>query len=190
MAEAATAALPRREATAVPAAGRRPIPRPIAGAALAAALGLAGTLLGPVPRLLVWNASPSSPVGLYWVARTGEPRPGDRVVAWPPAWAGRIAAKRTYLPLGVPLVKQVAAVAGARVCATGRLLFVEGAPAATRRSRDPSGRTMPWWTGCRRLGPGELFLLSPGRPDAFDGRYFGVTVPGEILGRARLLWAA
>jgi type IV secretory pathway protease TraF len=101
-----------------------------------------------------------------------------------------MAAKRTYLPLGVPLVKRVAAVAGDRVGATGRLLFVDGAPAATRRSRDPSGRTMPWWTGCRRLGPGELFLLSPGKPDAFDGRYFGVTLAGEILGRARLLWAA
>jgi type IV secretory pathway protease TraF len=49
---------------------------------------------------------------------------------------------------------------------------------------------MTRWTGCRRLGPGELFLLSPGKPDAFDGRYFGVTLPGEILGRARLLWAA
>ena len=48
-----------------------------------------------------------------------------------------------------------------------------------------------WADGSQRFdGPGELFLLSPGKPDAFDGRYFGVTVPGEILGRARLLWAA
>ena len=161
-----------------------------AGAAAIACLALAFTIRFPPGPVLVWNASASSPVGLYWVARGGDLRAGDRVVALPPPGALRMAAKRGYLPAGVPLVKHVAAAAGARVCATGRLVTVDGAPAATRRPRDPSGRLMPWWTGCRRLGRGELLLLSPGRPDAFDGRYFGVTLPGEIVGKARLLWAA
>jgi type IV secretory pathway protease TraF len=48
---------------------------------------------------------------------------------------------------------------------------------------------MPWWSGCRRLERGELFLLSPAGPLAFDGRYFGVTRPLELIGKAHLLWA-
>jgi len=38
------------------------------------------------------------------------------------------------------------------------------------------------------LSAGEALLLSPGVPLAFDGRYFGPSAPGEILGKADLLW--
>jgi type IV secretory pathway protease TraF len=66
---------------------------------------------------------------------------------------------------------------------------VNGRLAAVRRPRDPRGRIMPSWSGCRVLRSGELFLLSPGVADAFDGRYFGVTRKAELIGKARLLWA-
>jgi type IV secretory pathway protease TraF len=46
---------------------------------------------------------------------------------------------------------------------------------------------MPWWSGCERLGKGDLLLLSPDE-GAFDGRYFGVTRAREVVGTARLLW--
>ena len=138
--------------------------------------------------LLVWNATASSRVGLYAVTPFAGPRIGDTVVAWAPDGARRLAADRQYLPADVPLVKRVAAVAGDRVCAKGGAMSINGRAAALRRSRDPSGRLMPWWTGCRVLGPGEAFLLSPAAPLAFDGRYFGVSGPGQIMGRARLIW--
>ena len=189
MAESAVPTLPEPASPTARPARRRPIPSLIAGGACVA-LALTGTLLLPVTPILVWNASPSSPVGLYRVARTGTLSRGDIVVAWGPPWARRMAAERRYLPLRVPLVKKVAAVAGARICAKGSLLFVDGKLAAKRRSSDPSGRAMPWWTGCRSLRRGELLLLSPGKPEAFDGRYFGVTGEGEIVGKARLLWGA
>jgi type IV secretory pathway protease TraF len=38
------------------------------------------------------------------------------------------------------------------------------------------------------LRSGELFLLTRGMPNAFDGRYFGVTRRDEFVGKARLLW--
>jgi type IV secretory pathway protease TraF len=88
----------------------------------------------------------------------------------------------------VPLVKRAAAVAGDRVCARQRRIFINGKSVALRRARDPSGRPMPWWSGCARLQDGELFLLSAAGPLAFDGRYFGVTRASEVIGRARLLW--
>jgi conjugative transfer signal peptidase TraF len=160
------------------------------GAAAATVVtALTSTLLIAPRPALVWNASVSSVPGLYGVTPPGRVRAGDIVIAWPPPPARRLAAARFYLPSTVPLVKPVAAVAGDRVCAMRERIFVNGRAAAVRRARDPSGRPMPWWSGCRLLGPGELFLLSAHVGEAFDGRYFGVTRASEVLGKARLLWA-
>ena len=147
------------------------------------------TLLWTPRPTLVWNASASSPLGLYQVSPPGELRLGDMVVAWPPAPARALAAERGYLPANVPLVKRVAAARGDRVCAAGEAIFVNGNVAATRRSDDPSGRPLPWWNGCEDLGEGELLLLTAEGPASFDGRYFGVTRPQEVVGKARLIWA-
>lgn len=166
--------------------GRRRTLAAAASAALATAL-LATLLWRPSP-LLVWNASASSPIGLYHVGRAEDVRPGDMVIAWPPEDARELGARRHYLPRNVPLVKSVAAAAGDRVCAIGEAIFVNGTLFASRRAADPSGRPMPRWTGCEEVRGGDLFLLTPGVPEAFDGRYFGVTRSDLIVGRARLLW--
>lgn len=142
----------------------------------------------PGPRL-VWNASASSPIGLYGVGSPRGLRAGDMVVAWPPAAARGLGAERHYLPRNVPLVKHVEAAAGDTVCARGAAVLVNGRRVAARRRVDPAGRAMPWWwSGCERLRGGDLLLLSPGAPLAFDGRYFGISRERDILGRARLLW--
>lgn len=155
----------------------------IAGAAVSLSI-----IFPPIP-LLLWNASASSPIGLYAIGAPTGLKAGDMAVAWAPLPARRIAERRSYLPYRVPLVKRVAAVAGDRVCAKGNRIFINRRPVALRRERDPSGRPMPRWSGCARLEPGELFLLSHTGPLAFDGRYFGVTRAPELVGRARLLWA-
>ncbi len=160
------------------------------GAALAAATATAalGTLLWPPRPALLWNASASSPVGLYRVSPANGLGVGDLVVAWAPPEARRLGAERHYLPGNVPLVKRVAAVAGDRVCAAGEAVFVNGRLETLRRERDPGGRPMPRWTGCETLGEGDLFLLAPDVPQGFDGRYFGISRPHQIVGRARLIW--
>jgi conjugative transfer signal peptidase TraF len=159
------------------------------GAACVAAISVLASLLWPPRPLLLWNASPSSPIGLYALSSAAAPRTGDMAVAWAPPAARRLAAARRYLPFQVPLVKPVAAAAGDRVCALRNRIIVNGKAVALRRAHDPSGRPMPWWTGCARLGRGETFLLSAGGPLAFDGRYFGSTRASELVGKARLLWA-
>jgi conjugative transfer signal peptidase TraF len=169
-----------------PAQGLHP-PGFASSAAAVFVLALAGTLFWRPRPFLVWNASPSSPVGLYAVSPGNSPRAGETVIAWPPPAARRLAASRNYLPSGVPLVKFAAAVSGGCVCARLGRIFVNGRSAALRRTRDPSGRPMPWWSGCKRLEKGDLFLLSSGA-NAFDGRYFGLTKASEVIGRARLLW--
>lgn len=174
---------------------RRSLAQPSCGArawcfaALTVSAALCATFLWRPRPVLLWNASASSKIGLYLVTSASQARVGDMVVAWAPARARRLAAMRGYLPFNVPLVKRVGAEAGTRICAVGGGIFINGRMTAHRRLRDPSGRTMPWWSGCRLLRPGELFLLTPGMPSAFDGRYFGVTRGDELVGKARLLWA-
>jgi conjugative transfer signal peptidase TraF len=161
---------------------------PIAVTAGTLTLALGATLLWPPRPLLLWNSSASSPVGLYALSPSGRPHVGDTVIAWAPRGARLTASVRHYLPERVPLVKRVAAVSGDRVCAVRGAILVDGKVAARRRRRDPMGRRMPWWSGCVTLGRGELFLLSSNVPAAFDGRYFGVTRPTEVIGKARLVW--
>jgi conjugative transfer signal peptidase TraF len=153
---------------------------------LAAALG-ATIIVRPAP-LLVWNASASAPVGLYAVGPQQMPESGNMVIARVPAAWRRLAAIRHYLPENVPLVKRVVAAPGDTVCARGAEITVNGREAARRLARDGSGRPMPWWNGCVTLRHGALFLLMTDSPASFDGRYFGPTPRGDIIGKARSLW--
>ena len=139
----------------------------------------------PLPRL-VWNASASAPIGLYWVQPGADIEPGDMVIARLPHGIRQMAARRRYLPSNVPLVKRVVAVAGDEVCALGKEVFLNGRPIAGRRTVDGAGRPMPAWSGCVRLRGRQLFLLMDA-PASFDGRYFGVTDGADVIGKARLL---
>ena len=168
-------------------AERRPLRlRLVLGAFGIALLGV--TAIDPPAPRLVWNASASAPRGLYRVSPGARFAVGDMVIARTPMPWRALAARRHYLPANVPLVKRVAAVGGDRVCARARTITINGMAAATRRLRDAKRRPLPWWEGCRRLGEGEAFLLMTGEGNSFDGRYFGPTEAGDILGRAWLLW--
>ncbi len=142
--------------------------------------------LVPTPRL-VWNASASAPIGFYWRV-AGAPSRGDLVLARAPHWARRLAAERHYLPLNVPLLKRVAAIAGDVICASGDAVSIDGHVVAHRLASDRMGRPLPQWEGCKTLGAGEFFLLMADVPDSFDGRYFGVTERRDIIGRLEPLW--
>ncbi|HEY0622765.1 S26 family signal peptidase [Sphingomonas sp.] len=158
-----------------------------------AILGGAGLVLlaappiySPSPRL-VWNASASATVGLYWVWPGDRAKRGEMMIARVPERWRALAAERHYLPANVPLVKRVAAARGALVCASGARILIDGKLAATRLGHDRAGRPLPWWQGCRRLAEGEYLLLMDA-PGSFDGRYFGISRAHDLVGRARLIW--
>ena len=136
--------------------------------------------------LLVWNASPSVPVGLYRIA-AGPVRRDDLVLVRPPPEMAALAQQRRYLPTSAYLIKTVAATAGDRVCRFADRVFVRGRLAARARARDRLGRPLPAWHGCRRLDAGELFLLTPDA-HSFDSRYFGIVPADQVVGRAVPLW--
>ncbi|TPG21775.1 S26 family signal peptidase [Sphingomonas koreensis] len=142
----------------------------------------------PAPRpLLVWNTTASAPLGLYWVRSASGLVVGDPVVARLPPAARALAARRQYLPAGIPVVKRFAAIGGAIVCAVGTRITIDGRPVAIRLVRDRAGRALPGWEGCRRLANGQAFLIGDG-PDSFDSRYFGAVPRADLIGRAVLLW--
>jgi conjugative transfer signal peptidase TraF len=144
----------------------------------------------PTTPRLIWNATASVPVGLYRL----HPRPrlqrGIIVAVNLPAGIARLAASREYLPVGVPLLKPVAALEGDFVCRAGDTVFVGGKAIGRARARDWHGRPLPHWNGCAWLGPGDVFVMNPAVPDSFDGRYFGVLPASSIIGRATPVWLA
>jgi conjugative transfer signal peptidase TraF len=169
-------------------AARRRLRRRIALVGAVLALPLATLVAPPAPRL-VWNASASAPLGLYGITYRSTIRRGSTVLAWPPPAIRRLAAARRYLPHNIPLIKRVAAVAGDTVCARDAVITINNKRVVKRQRRDPHGRAMPWWEGCHRLHKGEVLLLMEGSPTSFDGRYFGVTSPDQIIGKAHLILA-
>ncbi|AMG74915.1 Conjugal transfer protein TraF [Sphingopyxis granuli] len=152
------------------------------------AIVLAGTLVTPPRPRFLWNVTASAPVGLYAVGGGAPLARGDMVIARVPIEFRLFAARRHYLPANVPLVKRVAAAAGDEVCADGARVTVNGRAVAVRLDRDGAGRPMPWWSGCALLRDGQVFLLMADSPASFDGRYFGVSEAGDIVGKARLIW--
>lgn len=139
-------------------------------------------VINPLPRF-IWNASASAPIGLYAVHPAGDLPVGSMVAAQPPMPLARWMAVRHYVPLGIPLLKHVAAKAGQKVCRTNDLVRVDGMVVGKARQRDSRGRALPVWGGCRTLRSGQIFLMNTDVPDSLDGRYFGLFPAATVIGR-------
>lgn len=144
-------------------------------------------ITSPVPRL-IWNASASVPPGLYLLHRAASARVGDLVAVFPPRTLGTYLARRRYLPLGLPLLKHVAARPGQSVCRLGRHILIDRRGVGEALERDRQGRPLPVWRGCRRLRPSQIFVMNEAVRDSFDGRYFGPLPTSAIAGRLTPIW--
>lgn len=183
--------------------GTAPLPRSRGRArivvATLAACGFAAlawaSFVSPLPRL-TYNPSDSVAVGWYRVDpldyRAGSlphPLPVDSIVLVPlPAEAAALAAQRGYLPTRVPLLKRIGAIAPQEVCIAGGVVRIDGVPSAAVLRADLLGRPLPSLQLCRRLEPGELFLLSVTNPSSFDSRYFGPVAASTVIGVAHPVW--
>lgn len=153
------------------------------------------TFVQPLPRM-IYNPSDSVAVGWYRVDPLDRrayslSRPlvvGSIVLVPLPAEAGALAAQRGYLPMRVPLLKRVGAIAPQEVCIAGGIVRINGAPSAAVLHADRLGRPLSSWQQCRRLESGELFLLSVTNPASFDSRYFGPVSASTVIGVAHPVW--
>ncbi len=139
-----------------------------------------------MPSVIVWNMSPSSPVGLY-LLQDRTPKRGDFVAIKLTRWAADLAETRNYLPKSALLIKRVVAVQNDKICRVGDEIFINTKRVAKALRQDKQGRNMPFWTGCLTLTAEQFFVLSK-RKCAFDGRYFGPVNRSQILGIAKPIW--
>lgn len=136
----------------------------------------------PAPRF-IWNGSASAAMGLYYIDRSANPSRGELVAYQPPPAISRFMNDRRYLPLGLPLIKKVAAGPGERVCRWADIITINDQPAAIAYKHDRRGRKLPTWYGCRQVNWNQLFLLNAA-PDSLDGRYFGIMPAAGVIGGA------
>ena len=138
--------------------------------------------------LVLWNPSPSVPVGFYIVTPIDTLEVGALVAVRPPASLETWLIRNRYVGHDTPLLKRIAALPGAEVCREGSTIRIDGEAVAEARERDRLGRPLPVWTGCRVLAEGQIFLLNAREPASLDGRYFGPLCADTIIGQATPLW--
>jgi conjugative transfer signal peptidase TraF len=157
---------------------------------IAAAILALGVLALAFPKAnvpsLLWNLSPSVPVGLYRLTARPPVRHALAVIRLAEPY-NRLARMRSYLPAGAPLIKPVAAGAGDLVCRRGSLVTINGRAVAVARDFDAAGRLLPHWSGCISLGTTQIIVLSS-NPDSFDSRYIQAVDRGYVLGTALPIW--
>ncbi|MGN8113999.1 S26 family signal peptidase [Labrys sp. 22185] len=140
------------------------------------------------PKKLIWNASASTPIGLYSIGPADRFEVTDLVAVRALEPLAAFMVERGYIGRGVPLMKRIAGVPGQQVCRRDHAITVDGVPMGDALERDHLGRSLPVWQGCRRIAEGELFLMNWSVRDSLDGRYFGPLPTSDVIGRATPLW--
>ncbi len=135
--------------------------------------------LQPAP-LILFNDTPSEPTGLY-LRSSDAPAVGTIIAFRPPAAAWPYVGEALPARARTSILKTIRAGQGDQVCAERHVLAIKGHPVARIARADRQGRTLPGWSGCRRLGEGEYFVLSTRIPNSFDSRYYGPVRRGDIL---------
>lgn len=148
------------------------------GAAIA--LAAAAFALPAAQDRLLYNHSPSVPVGFY-VRIDAPPGPGAFVTVRASDVAPAMARARRFDGPRDRFLKRVAAQAGDRVCGEGAALVINRGQTLRRRSHDSQGAALPAWNGCRTLADNEYLLLGD-TDDSFDGRYWGPVAGAQIEG--------
>jgi len=151
---------------------------------IVAAVAALGLVVIPKPKLLLYNRTPSLPVG--WYVYAGQtPRRGDLVAFNLPITAHAYAMARGE-STDVRLLKRVLAVGSDRVSTLHGLLRINGRLIGTIPAVDSAGRMLPHWQADRVLTADELFVGTTA-PHSFDSRFFGPIHVADVQGVYRPL---
>jgi conjugative transfer signal peptidase TraF len=162
----------------------------------AALLGLGGTIAVLGLLGFRFNLTRSLPLGVYRTTAAAVAR-GSIVHVCLPGEAAEFARERGYLGPGScasgvrPLGKMVLALGGDVLTLQPAGIQVNGVtvPHSATVERDSRGRALPHhpW-GEYRLQPGELWLFSPCRANAYDSRYFGPVRTDWVVSGLKPVW--
>jgi conjugative transfer signal peptidase TraF len=137
---------------------------------------------------LIWNWTPSLPLGLYWLSSgKGRASRGDLVAFPVPGDVRALVRQRRYLPPEALLVKPIVATSTDRVCTEDGTLTVNGAAFGPVATEDTRGRPLPHPNLCGPLPEGMVFVASR-MPTSFDSRSFGPVPLGALRGKVTPLW--
>ncbi len=140
-------------------------------------LGVGFVAVSTLSDVVIYNASPSMPQGIY--VRMHSPIVRHSIVTVRARdVALNYAAARRFTDADDRFLKRVAALDGDVVCAFGPRVTINHELTLQRRTMDNVGRALPTWSGCRRLN-GQIFLIGD-TADSFDGRYWG-PVASELV---------
>lgn len=148
-------------------------------------LALLGFSLHERPPRMLYNPSPSAPIGWYKIVAKGSYDRGDLVAAWLPKHAEELASKRGYLPKNIPVIKRIGAVPGDTYCIEADVIRLSDGTSYQILSTDSQGRELPGLLdGCRSISAGKFLILSDRVSNSFDSRYFGEVDVQAVLGMA------
>lgn len=148
-------------------------------------IGLLGLSTFNFDPKLLYNPTPSAPIGWYKIVPSDTYLPGDLVASWLPEDAEKLAQSRGYLPQSTPVIKTVLAIPGDEYCVKEGRLWVADTPALLILPSDSQKRVMPVLPeGCRSLTKSEYLIVSDRVSRSFDSRYFGPVDEKLIIGIA------
>lgn len=141
------------------------------------------------PKLII-NGTASEPLGVYRLVkhRAAEFRRGMYVVFPVPPGMRAFVYGRHWMPDGVPLLKELAALGGDLVCVLPDRLEINGRYVGPVFDHDSEGRALPKNLGCLKVPQGMFFAASAHLDKSFDSRYFGPLPLTQLLGEARPVW--
>lgn len=136
---------------------------------------------------IMFNFTPSMPKGLYVVTPVTASHlfhKGEVIVYPVPKHVEGVVYGRKYLPVAMPLLKPIAAMAGDTVCIKSHKLTINGRGTDQVFDSDSNGEPVPYKEGCTTLKDDELFPVSTYYTRSFDGRYHGVIRKQDVIGIA------
>ncbi len=72
------------------------------------------------------------------------------------------------MPRWVPILRQITAISGQRVCIRNPVICIDGAAVAGAPDKDGTPPPLTPWQHCEGLSADELFLLNATNPGSFD----------------------
>lgn len=141
-------------------------------------------------KLLVYNHTPSVPLGFYWLNNEPEEDQftrGELIVFNVPDAFKALVFSRGWLNPGESFLKPIAAQSGDFVCTKAGFVRVNQVSYGRILNHDSKGRPLTVFDYCGIVNPDQFFVFV-NHEKSFDSRYYGPIDFNNIIATAKPLW--